>query len=261
MKKFALSGEDTREGLTAVVSVKVPEPQFEGQTKRKLGNSEVRGIVESLVGEKLGEYFEENPNMVKKVLQKAIDAARAREAARKARELVRRKGVLEGGGLPGKLLDCSSKDKEETEIFLVEGDSAGGSAAQGRNRAFQAILPMWGKLLNVEKTRLDRVLGNDKLQPVILGTRCGRWRRLRRGKTALRQNYHHGRRRCGWLAYSLFVAHIFLPLHASDDSGWARVHRTTALISRQKRGAQNTMLMTMPSETEYWKNWAKKEEA
>ena len=172
-EKFTLSGEDTREGLTAVVSVKVPEPQFEGQTKSKLGNSEVRGIVESLVGEKLGEYFEENPNMVKKVLQKAIDAARAREAARKARELVRRKGVLEGGGLPGKLLDCSSKDKDATEIFLVEGDSAGGSAAQGRNREFQAILPLWGKLLNVEKTRLDRVLGNDKLQPVILGLGAG----------------------------------------------------------------------------------------
>lgn len=172
-EKFALSGEDTREGLTAVVSVKVPEPQFEGQTKSKLGNSEVRGIVESLVGKELGEYFEENPSMIKKVLQKAIDAARAREAARKARELVRRKGVLDGGGLPGKLLDCSLKDKEETEIFLVEGDSAGGSAAQGRNRAFQAILPMWGKLLNVEKTRLDRVLGNDKLQPVILGLGAG----------------------------------------------------------------------------------------
>ena len=172
-EKFTLSGEDTREGLTAVVSVKVPEPQFEGQTKSKLGNSEVRGIVESLVGEKLGECFEENPNMVKKVLQKAIDAARARDAARKARELVRRKGVLEGGGLPGKLLDCSSKDKEETEIFLVEGDSAGGSAAQGRDRKYQAILPLWGKLLNVEKTRLDRVLSNDKLQPVILGLGAG----------------------------------------------------------------------------------------
>jgi len=172
-EKFTLSGEDTREGLTAVVSVKVPEPQFEGQTKSKLGNSEVRGIVESLVGEKLGEYFEENPAMVKKVLQKAMDAARAREAARKARELVRRKGVLEGGGLPGKLLDCSSKDREATEIFLVEGDSAGGSAAQGRNREFQAILPLWGKLLNVEKTRLDKVLGYDKLQAVILGLGAG----------------------------------------------------------------------------------------
>ena len=166
-EKFVLSGEDTREGLTAVISVKVPEPQFEGQTKTKLGNSDVRGIVESLVGEKLAEYFEENPGVVKRILQKAIDAARAREAARKARELVRRKGVLEGGGLPGKLLDCSSRNKDETEVFLVEGDSAGGSAAQGRDRTIQAILPLWGKLLNVEKARLDKVLNNDKLQPMI----------------------------------------------------------------------------------------------
>jgi DNA gyrase subunit B len=172
-EKFTLSGEDTREGLTAIISVKVPEPQFEGQTKTKLGNSDVRGVVESLVGEKLSEYFEENPATIKKVLQKAIDAARAREAARKARELVRRKGVLEGGGLPGKLLDCSSNNIEETEVFLVEGDSAGGSAAQGRDRKYQAILPLWGKLLNVEKTRLDRVLNNDKLQPVILGLGAG----------------------------------------------------------------------------------------
>jgi len=172
-EKFTLSGEDTREGLTAIISVKVPEPQFEGQTKTKLGNSDVRGVVESLVGEKLSEYFEENPNTIKKVLQKAIDAARAREAARKARELVRRKGVLEGGGLPGKLLDCSSNNIAETEVFLVEGDSAGGSAAQGRDRKYQAILPLWGKLLNVEKTRLDRVLNNDKLQPVILGLGAG----------------------------------------------------------------------------------------
>jgi DNA gyrase subunit B len=172
-EKFTLSGEDTREGLTAIISVKVPEPQFEGQTKTKLGNSDVRGVVESLVGEKLSEYFEENPATIKKVLQKAMDAARAREAARKARELVRRKGVLEGGGLPGKLLDCSSNNIEETEVFLVEGDSAGGSAAQGRDRKYQAILPLWGKLLNVEKTRLDRVLNNDKLQPVILGLGAG----------------------------------------------------------------------------------------
>ncbi len=172
-EKFSLSGDDTREGLTAVISVKVPEPQFEGQTKQKLGNSEVRGVVESLVSEKLNEFFEENPAIVKKILTKAIEAARAREAARKARELVRRKGVLEGGSLPGKLLDCSSNEKDETEVFLVEGDSAGGSAAQGRNREFQAILPLWGKMLNVEKARIDRVLANDKLHPMILALGAG----------------------------------------------------------------------------------------
>ncbi len=172
-EKFSLSGEDAREGLTVVISAKVPEPQFEGQTKNKLGNSEVRGIVESVVSEKLSEYFEETPSVVKKILQKAIDAARAREAARKARELVRRKGVLEGGGLPGKLLDCSLSDREETEVFLVEGDSAGGSAAQGRDRRFQAVLPLWGKPLNVEKARIDKVLNNDKLQPMILALGAG----------------------------------------------------------------------------------------
>jgi DNA gyrase subunit B len=156
-----------------VISTKVPEPQFEGQTKQKLGNSEVRGVVESLVSEKLNEFFEENPAIVKRILMKALEAARAREAARKAREMVRRKGVLEGGGLPGKLLDCSSNEKDLTEVFLVEGDSAGGSAAQGRNREFQAILPLWGKMLNVEKSRIDKVLSNDKLQPMILALGAG----------------------------------------------------------------------------------------
>ncbi len=171
--KFTLSGEDVREGLTTVISLKVPEPQFEGQTKTKLGNSNVRGIVESIVGERLTEYFEENPSVARKILDKSIEAARAREAARKARELVRRKGVLEGGSLPGKLMDCSISDPEVTEIFLVEGDSAGGSAAQGRDRRFQAVLPLWGKPLNVEKARIDKVLGNDKLQPLIMALGAG----------------------------------------------------------------------------------------
>jgi DNA gyrase subunit B len=171
--KFALSGEDVREGLTAVVSVKVPEPQFEGQTKGKLGNSEVKGLVQSLTSEALGQYLEENPDIAKRAVSKIIEAGRAREAARKARELTRRKGILDGGSLPGKLADCSNRNRDETEIYLVEGDSAGGSAAQARDQAFQAVLPMFGKLLNVEKARIDRVLGNDKLLPVIYALGVG----------------------------------------------------------------------------------------
>ena len=173
--KFNVSGEDTREGIAAVVSVKVPEPQFEGQTKGKLGNSEVKGIVDSFVSEALSTYLEENPDIAKRIVDKIVEAGRAREAARKARELTRRKGILDGGALPGKLADCSIRDPEQTEIFLVEGDSAGGSAAMARDQSFQAVLPMFGKPLNVEKARIDRVLGNDKLLPLItaLGTSLG----------------------------------------------------------------------------------------
>ncbi len=170
-----LSGDDVREGLTAVISVKIPDPQFEGQTKGKLGNSEVKGIVEAAVNDKLTAYFEENPAVVKAILDKCIVAAKARAAARKARELTRRKSVLESVGLPGKLADCSEEDPKKCELYIVEGDSAGGSAKMGRDRQFQAILPLWGKMLNVEKTRIDKVLANDKLIPVIssLGTNVG----------------------------------------------------------------------------------------
>ncbi len=168
-----LQGEDIREGITAVVSVKVKEPQFEGQTKTKLGNSEVTGVVQSMVNDALSTFLEENPNVAKAILEKCVSASRAREAARKARELVRRKSALETSTLPGKLADCSSKVAEECEVYIVEGDSAGGSAKQGRDRKFQAILPLWGKMLNVEKARADKIYGNDKLNPVIVAIGAG----------------------------------------------------------------------------------------
>ena len=170
-----LSGDDVREGITAVISVKLVEAQFEGQTKGKLGNSEIRSFVDSLVYDKLTDYFEENPAVAKIILDKALTALRAREAARRARELERRKSPLDSNSLPGKLADCQERDPSKTEIFIVEGDSAGGSAKGGRDRAFQAILPLWGKMLNVEKARIDKVYNNEKLTPVVtaLGTGLG----------------------------------------------------------------------------------------
>ena len=174
-KEEKLMGEDVRAGLTAVLSVKVPEPQFEGQTKTKLGNSEVRSVTDSFINEKLTIFFEQNPTEIDKILEKAVGEATARIAARRAKEATRRKSGLDSFGLPGKLADCSSKDPEKCEVYIVEGDSAGGSAKKGRDSKTQAILPLWGKMLNVEKTRLDKVLSNEKLQPIIatLGTGIG----------------------------------------------------------------------------------------
>lgn len=168
-----LTGEDVREGLTAIISIKLTEAQFEGQTKAKLGNTEVRGLVDSMVYEKLTTFFEENPSIAKSIIDKSVNACRAREAAKRARELTRRKSALETASLPGKLADCSERDSTLTEIYIVEGDSAGGSAKAGRDRRFQAILPLWGKMLNVEKARLDKVYGNEKLMPVVTALGCG----------------------------------------------------------------------------------------
>ncbi|MBB6482330.1 DNA topoisomerase (ATP-hydrolyzing) subunit B [Spirochaeta isovalerica] len=176
-KKFdeSLSGDDVREGLTCVLSVKIPDPQFEGQTKTKLGNSEVRGITDSIVSERLTNYFEENPEIVDVILEKCLTAAKARAAAKRAREMTRRKGFLESTSLPGKLADCSDRNPENCEVYIVEGDSAGGSAKMGRDRSFQAILPLWGKMLNVEKTRIEKVISNEKMLPIItaLGASIG----------------------------------------------------------------------------------------
>jgi DNA gyrase subunit B len=172
-KEANLTGDDVREGLTAVISVKLTDPQFEGQTKAKLGNADIKGIVQNVVTEGIIQHLEENPADGRRIIEKSVTAARAREAARKARDLVIRKGALEGMALPGKLADCQERDPARSELYIVEGDSAGGSAKQGRDRRFQAILPMFGKMLNVEKARLDRVLGSDKIRPLVIALGAG----------------------------------------------------------------------------------------
>ena len=229
-KEEALSGDDCREGLAAIVSVKLREPQFEGQTKTKLGNPSIRGLVESSCNAKLAEFLEENPNEAKAIVSKLIAASRARQAARKARDLIRRKSALGGGGLPGKLADCSNSDPESAELFLVEGDSAGGSAVDARDRSFQAILPLRGKIINVEKARINKVLSNQEIQAMItaIGSGIGEEFDVEPGPLPQgRADLRCGRRR---RPHPHADPDLPVPAHEGADRAGLRLHRPAAAV-------------------------------
>ena len=227
-----LPGEDVREGLTAIIHVKLSEPQFEGQTKKKLGNTEARSFVQKVCNDHLRDWFERNPGEAKAIVIKAIQAARARIAARQARDLTR-KSLMGGSGLPGKLADCQSGDPSQCEIYVVEGDSAGGSAKGGRDPKFQAILPIRGKILNVEKARIDRVLKNNEVQAMITALGTGHPRRVRHHQAALPPHHPDGRRRRGRPAHHHAAADAAVPVHEAADRGRPRLPGPAAALQDQ----------------------------
>ena len=230
----SLSGEDIREGLTAIISVKISEPQFEGQTKQKLGNSEARAAVDSIVSEQLTYFLEQNPAVAKVMCEKSILAQRARAAARKARDLTRRKSALDGMALPGKLADCSDKNPENCEIYIVEGDSAGGSAKTARSRATQAILPLRGKILNVEKARMDKVYANAEIKAMITALAPVSMM-IRHQQATLPQDHHHDRCGCRWCPYQYAASYIYIPFYAGADQAGLCISGSAAVIQDREK--------------------------